>query len=55
MKGDIFRCPKCGHTMKEADCEYTEVVCHRTGACRRNKDGCTSMTLVGNIYTDYGV
>lgn len=44
MKGDVYRCPKCGSTIREGDCAYTEVVCRRTSACRRN--GGTEMKAV---------
>lgn len=34
MKGDVYKCPKCGSTIREGDCEYSEVVCRRTTGCR---------------------
>lgn len=34
VKGDVYRCPKCGSTIKEGDCSYTEAICRRTTACR---------------------
>ena len=43
MKGDVYRCPVCKHTIKEADCEYSVALCHRTGACRRSKGGAATM------------
>jgi len=45
MNGDTWRCPKCAKTIVEADCEYTEALCSRTGACRNTKGHGTPMEV----------
>lgn len=55
MKGDIYRCPVCSRTILEGDCHYSEVYCHRTGACRRTRGGWTPMVKVIPVESENGV
>lgn len=55
MKGDTYRCPVCERVIKEGDCEYSEVYCHRTLSCRRTRGGWTPMVKVASVDSSHGV